>query len=155
MIVYADSSALVKLYVAESHSAEVADFAQRENVTFAFNGLHDLEVRNAIRLLAFRGEITADAQMRSMGAFAADLATDLYVAQRLDFGKLTKAGERLSAAATAQTGARALDILHVAAASLGGCDAFLTFDDRQRAVAQVAGLAIATDHKSPSGPDGQ
>ncbi|MDQ2908458.1 MAG: type II toxin-antitoxin system VapC family toxin [Candidatus Eremiobacteraeota bacterium] len=144
MIVYADSSALVKLYVAENHSFEVTAFAQREDVTFAFNGLHDLEVRNAIRLLTFRGTINSEAQMHFLGAFDSDLATDLYVTQRVDFGTLTKSAQRLSATATAQTGARALDILHVAAASLADCAAFLTFDERQREVARVAGLSIAT-----------
>lgn len=84
MIVYADSSALVKLYVAENHSTEVADLAQTVDVTFALNGLHELEVRNAIRVLGFRGVLTSEARMRALAAFDSDLATDLYVAQRLD-----------------------------------------------------------------------
>jgi len=142
VIVYADSSALVKLYVAENHSTEVADLAQTVDVTFALNGLHELEVRNAIRVLGFRGVLTSEARMRALAAFDSDLATDLYVAQRLDFGALTKVGERLSSATAAEIGARALDLLHVAAGLLGGCDTFLTFDDRQREVARNAGLLI-------------
>jgi uncharacterized protein len=139
---YLDSSALVKLYVFEEHSADVAALAQRADVSFALNGLHDLEVRNAVRLLAFRGVIGSELLMRTLAAFDSDLATDLYVPQRIDFGKLAKAGERLSAAATAQTGARALDILHVAAAQLAMSSAFATFDRRQQELAQIAGLSI-------------
>jgi len=139
---YLDSSALVKLYVFEAHSANVAAVAQRGDVTFALNGLHDLEVRNAVGLLTFRGIIGSDVQMRALAAFDADLATDLYRPQRIDFGKLAKAAERLSAAATVQTGARALDILHIAAAQLAACEAFATFDHRQRELARIAGLPI-------------
>jgi predicted nucleic acid-binding protein len=139
---YLDSSALVKLYLFEEHSAEVTMLAQRPDVTFALNGLHDLEVRNAVRLLAFRGAIDSAVQTRALAAFDADLATDLYRSQRIDFGKLATAGARLSAAGTVQTGARALDILHVAAAQLAACAAFATFDRRQRDLARIAGLSI-------------
>ncbi|MGP6158257.1 MAG: hypothetical protein ACLPYS_12265 [Vulcanimicrobiaceae bacterium] len=142
MIVYADSSALVKLYVSEDRSAEVLALAQRPDVSFAFNGLHDLEVRNAIRLLAFRGAMKPQAQALALAALDADLATDLYLPQHVDFGRLTRAGERLSAATTAHIGARALDLLHVAAAQDGRFDSFLTFDACQREVARVAGLAF-------------
>jgi len=139
---YLDSSALVKLYVNEEGSVEVAALAQQEDVTFALNGLHELEVRNALRLLAFRGVIENEMLMRGLAAFDADSATDLYVTQRIDFGKLAKRAERLSTAATTQTGARALDILHVAAAQMAACGAFATFDNRQRELARIAGLSI-------------
>jgi predicted nucleic acid-binding protein len=142
MTLYLDSSALVKLYVAEEHSAEVAALAQRGDVTFAWNGLHDLEVRNAIRLLGSRGTIAPEAHARALAALGADLATDLYEAGRPDFGKLMKAAERLSGAATALTGARALELMHVAAAQLGAYAAFATFERRQSGAARVAGLAI-------------
>ncbi len=142
MTLYLDASALVKLYVFEEHSAAVAALAKRPDVTFALNGLHELEVRNAVRRLAFRGALGREVQMRALAAFDADLATDLYRPQRLDFGKLANAGERLSAVATIQTGARALDILHVAAARLAACAAFATFDNRQCELARVAGLSI-------------
>jgi predicted nucleic acid-binding protein len=139
---YLDSSALVKLYVFEEHSANVTALAQRGDVTFALNELHDLEVRNAVRLAAFRGVIGNEGQMRALTAFDADLATDLYRPHRIDFGKLAKVAERLSAAATVQIGARALDILHVAAAQLAACSAFATFDHRQRELARITGVSI-------------
>jgi predicted nucleic acid-binding protein len=50
--------------------------------------------------------------------------------------------EFLSAAHTAVIGARSLDILHVAAASLLGARQFVSFDRRQRSLAFKAGLKI-------------
>lgn len=51
--------------------------------------------------------------------------------------------ERLAAAHTAATGARSLDILHVAEAKLAGMEELVTFDQRQAAVALRAGLKVA------------
>lgn len=50
--------------------------------------------------------------------------------------------EGLSAAHTAGIGARAMDILHVAAAMALGIKEFLTFDVRQKALAAAAGLKV-------------
>lgn len=142
MTVYADSSALFKLYVAENHSSSMAALAEQDETFFILNGLHELEVRNAFRLMVFRGEINADAAMNAFAALDADVSSPLYRAQSLDFGRLTKAAERMSAATTVQKGGRALDLLHVAAARLIDCDAFVTFDQRQREIAAVAGLTL-------------
>jgi len=142
MTLYLDSSALVKLYVTEGFSDAISTLGQRADVVFALNELHQLEVRNAIRLRAFRGAITPQEQMLALSGFDADVSSDLYKPAPMDFAMATRAAERLSAAATAHTGARALDLLHVAAAQLGACDAFATFDARQRDVARIAGLTI-------------
>jgi predicted nucleic acid-binding protein len=50
--------------------------------------------------------------------------------------------EVLSAAHTAQLGTRALDVLHVAAATVLGVKEFFTFDTRQKSLAAKAGMKV-------------
>jgi predicted nucleic acid-binding protein len=64
-------------------------------------------------------------------------------------GALTSAlgsheAERLSAMHSEKLGTRSLDILHVAAAVVLGKQEFLTFDQRQAALAKAAGLDVPT-----------
>lgn len=54
---------------------------------------------------------------------------------------LTEA-ERLSALHSETLGTRSLDILHVAAALVLGLPEFLTFDQRQLALARAAGMRV-------------
>lgn len=57
--------------------------------------------------------------------------------------EIFEAAERLAAAHTAATGARSLDILHVAGAKLAGMEELVTFDQRQATLALRAGLRLA------------
>ena len=60
----------------------------------------------------------------------------------LDLEAMFHRAEGLSAKYAAETGARSLDILHVAAAVELDADAFASFDERQRAMARKAGLKL-------------
>lgn len=53
---YLDSSALIKLYVTEAHSTEVAHFVSMLAHALPFSHLHDLEMKNGLRLKVFRQE---------------------------------------------------------------------------------------------------
>jgi hypothetical protein len=101
-----------------------------------------LEVKNAIRLKAFRKEITAVEMNQSIAAFEQDIATGRW--RRPVNAAATveqKAGE-LSASHSAILGCRTLDIIHVAAAVVIGAREFITFDARQGAMAKQAGLTV-------------
>ena len=50
MSVYYDSGVLVKLYVREERSDDVARFVAERGEAIMVNGLHELEVGNALRL---------------------------------------------------------------------------------------------------------
>ena len=50
MSLYYDSGVLVKLYVREELSDAVAAFVARRGEAITVNGLHELEIRNALRL---------------------------------------------------------------------------------------------------------
>lgn len=55
---------------------------------------------------------------------------------------MTTEAERLSAQHSERLGTRSLDILHVAFAVVLGAREFLSFDQRQAALAAAAGLTV-------------
>ena len=107
-----------------------------------FTELHGLEVRTALRLKHFRGELTAADLANALETLQADLAAGLLARPALDLAAVYHRAEALSARHTAETGARSLDILHVAAAVELDVAAFASLDERQRAVAQKTGLKL-------------
>lgn len=60
----------------------------------------------------------------------ADLAAGIFDRVAPDLPGIVREAERLSALHSETLGTRTLDILHVAAALVLGCPAFLTFDRR-------------------------
>ncbi|MDQ6630511.1 MAG: hypothetical protein M3Y82_01995, partial [Verrucomicrobiota bacterium] len=60
MSAYADSSFITSLYLEQENSARAISLVRRLEIVLPFTPLHRLEVRNAIRLAAFRKEITAE-----------------------------------------------------------------------------------------------
>src|SRR5688500_6948880 len=107
-----------------------------------FTHLHALEVRNALELGVFRGQLTS---LDSRSAWL-DLQTDIRS------GRLSRTAQNWSLAFrfarfvsrrhTSMIGARAIDILHVASARLSRANGFFSFDARQRAVAAMLGFSV-------------
>jgi len=102
--------------------------------------LHQLEFRNAMRLRVFRKEITPAQREASINAMLTDMAAGILTHVRPAIDDLTFEAERLSAMHSEVLGTRSLDILHVAGALTLGLSSFLTFDQRQRALAKATGL---------------
>ena len=105
-----------------------------------FTPLHFIELRNSLRMLAFRGAIDP----ATVGGRIADLDDDLrkcrLIVSVIDFDVLARHADSLSSAHTVDLGTRALDIMHVAAAQVLQCEAFLTYDARQRKLAEAVGF---------------
>lgn len=142
MKTYFDTALLVKSYVEEETSPLADALLQEATSPIDFTELHGLEVRTALRLKHFRGELTAAELTGTLQTLQADLAAGLLVKPALDLGAMFHRAEALSARHAAETGARSLDILHVAAAVELDADAFASLDERQRAVAHKAGLKL-------------
>jgi hypothetical protein len=104
--------------------------------------LHQLEFRNALRLRVFRKEITVTERDASLNAFLADLASGVLEVTAPPLAEILTEAERLSALHSETLGTRSLDILHVSTALVLGQAAFLTFDQRQTALAKAAGLKV-------------
>ena len=140
MSVYADSGLLCSLYAPDAHTDAAIARMGRVKGPIPLIWLHQLELRNALRLRVFRREITAAQRDAALNAFLADAAAGIYAAADPVPGAVMMEAERLSALHSETLGTRSLDIMHVAAALVLGASEFWTFDKRQAALAKAAGL---------------
>ncbi len=142
MDAYFDSALIVKLYVKEATSPDAIQLVCSYPAPYALTQWQALEVKNAIRLKAFRAEITADEMNQSIAALEQDIAAGRW--QRPDYTAdvVEQRADELSATYSAALGCRTLDIIHVAAALVLGAKEFLTFDGRQGALAKQVGLVV-------------
>lgn len=138
--IYADPSALLKLYVHEPESAAMSRWRGRLRGALPLTEHGRVEIVNGICLAAFRKAISTDAMSDALASFDEDLREDRYLhADVLWRATLRRAGD-LSRIHTPRMGCRSLDALHVATALQLGLRRFLTFDRRQQMLARVAGL---------------
>jgi predicted nucleic acid-binding protein len=139
--VYADTSFLVSLYCLDVHSARATQDVRRFAPELVLTPLTELELTNALELRIFRKEAT-EAEIRAAqielqrhirGGFFSIVAMPV-TAHEL--------ARRIALRQSATTGARTVDILHVASAVLLDADKFWTFDNRQAKLAQAEGLKL-------------
>lgn len=142
MRVYADTGFLCSLYSLDTLTEKAESIMQRQSEPLAFTWLHQLELRNALRLRVFRKEITATQRTASLNLLLADLAGNILKHVSPGLTEIMTEAERLSASYSENLGTRSLDLLHVAAAVVLGLPEFFTFDKRQAALAKAAGLKV-------------
>ena len=142
MSLYYDSGVLVKLYVREDRSDEVTRFVARRGESVAVNRLHELEIRNALRLKRFRDEIDDVQLAASLGMIAADFAARRLIRNEVDWRVIHDEAERLSAVAGATVGVRTIDVIHIAAALTQMATGLVSLDQRQLAAARMSGLRV-------------
>ena len=142
MKTYLDSSAIVKLYAPEAHSTKVTAYTQSLPHPIFCSHLHDLEIRNGLRLKIFRREVTAKSIDATLQLMDEDLRTGVLVRPELDWFDVFRRAETVSKEHSSAMGVRSLDLLHIASALILHAVDFLTFDDRQLAAAKKTGLRI-------------
>src|ERR1043165_1629198 len=142
MDAYFDSAIIVKLYVQEATSPDALRLVGACVAPSAVPQLQTLEIKNAIRLKAFRAEITAAEMNQSIAAFEQDIATGRWQRPAYAAAAVEQKADELSAGHSATLGCRTLDIIHVAAALVLGIKEFVTFDGRQGALAKKVGLLV-------------
>lgn len=140
---YADTSFLYSYYSADSNSARADLWRQSNSVPLLFTSLHRLELRNAIELVVFQKRATANEAAAVWKTVETDIAGGLMAEVFLSLIELHAKAQEFAANHTAETGARSLDILHIAAANLLGVEEVVTFDHRQAALAVCVGLKVA------------
>lgn len=130
MVLYVDSSALMKRYVAE-HDSVAADSLMSADPVLATSRLTEVEVRrNLRRVLSDAGAESAKRQ------FLEDL--DAFALVAIDAATCNEA-----ARIAESTLCGSLDAMHIAAALRSGpTTRFLTFDVRQARAARSAGLEV-------------
>lgn len=139
---YADTGLLCSLYAPDAHTTAAITKMMRMREPLPLVWLHQLELRNALRLRVFRKEITGAQRDAALNAFLADGANGVYKSVEPAITDVMLEAERLSASYAEKLGVRSLDILHVAAALVIGAAEFWTFDTRQSALAKAAGLRV-------------
>lgn len=142
MTSYADSGFIVSLYKQETTSQEASAAFQRTTLPVLFSALTHLEVRNALRLAVFRGEISEEERASKWQRFQEDLSNGLYAVMPIPATALHERAGELADKYSATEGTRSLDLLHVAAAQLLEAGELLSFDTRQRKVAVSEGLKV-------------
>ena len=142
-MIYLDTSVLVKLYIKEKHSRETADWIRANNEAIPLTHLHDLEFTNAVHSKEYRAEIASEEARGILSRFGTHESKGIFYRPSFNWTDLFQHAMDLSNRHTCQIGSRSLDILHVAAALSMKVDKFLTFDDRQAALASLAGLNMA------------
>lgn len=152
MRAYADTSFLVKLLTQEPGTeTAIADYRRLGRPPLFFLPLHDLEVTNAIRQRMFHQRRTMPSSARAAVRREADASLGLiqtYIARRAfievlhDMNSAIERARNLSARHTERVGCRGFDLLHVALALELECEAFLTTDRIQSALARAEGLEV-------------
>ena len=142
MKAYFDSAVLVKLYVTEPNSPEAVKWVRRYEAPLIFTPLQELEIRNAIRLKAARGEITDAEMKKALGHIKADFDAGFLDRPAVDWSQVWNKAEELSAHYGREIQSRTLDTLHVAISCCLGISDFISFDHRQVALAKKAGLRV-------------
>jgi len=144
---YADASFLASLCLSDSNSAAAVAFVKSRRQPLALTVLQRHELRNAIRLAVFRTRNTsspvteADAHA-ALARMDTNIASGSFVEHPLPWSEAMAEAERLGSAHTMTLGIRGMDLLNVAAAVVTKSRIFVTFDSRQRAIAQAAGLKV-------------
>jgi len=142
MPAYADTSFLARIYTPHADSAKALAWMQRAMQALPLTPLHRHELRNAIRLRVFRGEITAEQRKDAFREIESDLADNILSHTPIPWTDTFREAENLAAAHTEALGVRSIDLLHVGLAVTLKATEFLTFDTRQAVLAKAAGFKV-------------
>ncbi len=140
-MIYLETSALLKLYIREAGSEFVQTQVFAQDHPLPVWDLQHAEVTNALRLKVFWGDLESQLADELIALFNERLSKGQYFTPDLDRDRLMRDFRELSRR-TPETGCRTLDILHVACALQLDPERFLSYDDRQRALAAAVGLSV-------------
>lgn len=150
MIHYADTSFLCSIYRTQEHSAAADRLRLALDEPLHYTSLLEFEFLQAIDLQVWLhsndrtrgyGRREADGMV---AAWVDDVSSGLNRLVPMDMDAVLRLSKSLSIQTTAKGGHRTLDVLHVATALYLGAKKFLTFDTRQKALAEHAGLEVPT-----------
>ncbi len=139
-MICADTSFLLSLAGNDANSAAAVAHAKTLADPVVMTALNRLEFENALHLLRFRGALPEAEEVAALAVLAADEAAGRITEAACAWPAVLQRALRMSRARAQQEGHRLLDILQVAAALELGATDFLSFDQRQRALAAAEGL---------------
>ncbi len=143
---YPDTSFLVPLYTEEPFTAEAEAFMEADSSPLVFTPFHRLEFRTAMRTRVFQKKMPIVELREAFRRCDEHLAGGILQPTPLHWSDALREAERLGEAHLTEVGARSGDLLHVACAVVLGARDFVTFDQRQNALARRAGLKVKRWH---------
>ena len=148
MSVYPDTSFLCSLYRQQEHTPDALVFREEMASPLPYTRLLEFEFLQSIELQVWlhASDRTKGYSRRAADLMIADWESDvaagLNVLVPVDSDLVIGLARDLSRQRTAAGGHRTLDILHVATAVHLQAATFLTFDSRQKALAEDLGLKV-------------
>ena len=139
---YADSSFLLSLLRVDSNHEAAMRYMAECGETLAFNPLHRVELRNALRNAQAFGQITENERRLAFRQIEQDLQAGLLIYTRVSWTDVFRLADELSNKHSGKEGQRTIDLLHVALAVECGARIFLSFDRQQRSLAKAANLTV-------------
>jgi len=148
MIAYPDTSFLCAIYRLQMNSATAAQFASQMPEPLHVASPLLFELRQSLRWQAYlhtkdssKGFHRTSAQT-TLAKLQSNIAAGAVVVIPVDWADVASIAERLSAQYTWTEGYRGFDVLHVATALHLGAAEFLTFDQKQKSLAEAEGLRV-------------
>ena len=142
MVVYADTSFLFSLYAQDAHTGTAASCAAALARALLLTPLQRFELRNALRLSVFRGDMAELECRRLIETIDDDVRTGILATFPVAWDTVFAQAETLSLEHARDLGTRGFDVLHVACALALGAGQFCTFDSRQKELALRAGMTV-------------
>ena len=133
----------MSLYLSDGNSPQAIATVQALDDALPISDFHWLELQNALSLAVFQKRITEDQSSQAWQDAQNDLDNGRLIPCTLNWQTAFRLARDLAKTETPGTGARSLDVLHVASALLIGASDFLTFDNRQRSLATRAALNVS------------
>jgi predicted nucleic acid-binding protein len=140
--VYADPSALLKLYLHEPESYKMSAWRAKIRGPLSVTHHGRVELVNGIALAAHRKLIDERAFNAALAALDDDFEQGRYLQADLLWRATLKRAAELSREHSRNLGTRSLDVLHVASALELEFRSFVSFDTRQQNLVKVVGLKL-------------
>lgn len=140
--VYADPSALLKLYLHEPESQGMAVWRTKARGPLSVTHHGRVELVDGIALAAHRKLISEPAFAAALAALDDDFTQGRYVQADLLWRAVLNLAAKLSRDYSRHLGTRSLDVLHVASALELGFSKFISFDIRQQNLVKAVGLKL-------------
>jgi hypothetical protein len=140
-MIYLDASVLFSLHFRDSNTAEALHLIASATDPLVVSPLCEMETINALALRVFRNEISGLNMDNALRDLESDLRSGILRAMPLPEAAFNRA-KALSRKITPSIGVRSADLLHIAAALELGANLLYTFDRKQHAAAQAAGLPV-------------
>lgn len=141
MIVYADTSFLLSLYISDANSITAARTMSSFLLPVLTTDFGEFEFTNALSWRVFRKLLLIGEHQVVLDSFSKDVEAGIIRSIPIPAAAFARA-KQIARTQTPVIGNRALDVLHVASALVLKADTLFTFDDKQAKLASALGLRV-------------